>query len=42
MAKQEKAEKVKDQFLMDELNVDKDGLKALKKKLAKISPRPER
>ena len=42
MTKEKKKEKAKDQFLMDELNVDKDELKALKKKLAKISPRPER
>lgn len=35
-------EKVEDKYLMEELNIDKDALKQLKKKLAKISPRSER
>jgi hypothetical protein len=35
-------EKAEDQYLMDELEVDKDGLKQLKKKLAKVAPRSER
>jgi hypothetical protein len=35
-------EKAEDKYLMDELNVDKEGLKQLKKKLAKVSPRSER
>ncbi len=35
-------QKVEDQYLMEELNVDKEGLKQLKKKLAKVSPRAER
>ncbi len=37
-----KSEKIKDQLLMEELNIDKDELKSLKKKLSKIAPRPER
>lgn len=40
--KQKKEEKIKDEILSQELNIDKDELKALKKKLSKISPRPER
>jgi len=28
------------QYLMNELNIDKDKLKNLKKKLSKIEPRP--
>jgi len=40
--KPKSAEKLKDQLLMDELGVDKEELKNLKKKLAKISPRPEK
>ena len=35
-------EKAEDQYLMKELNVDKEGLKQLKKKLAKVAPRSER
>jgi len=35
-------EKAKDKLLMKELQVDKDELKALKKKLSKIEPRAER
>ncbi len=34
--------KAEDQYLMKELNVDKEGLKQLKKKLAKVAPRSER
>ena len=34
--------KVEDKYLMDELNIDKEALKQLKKKLAKVSPRSER
>ncbi len=37
-----KIEKVKDEYLMDELNINKDELKQLKKKLAKVAPRSER
>ncbi len=37
-----KIEKQKDQLLMQELNIDKDELKALKKKLSKVAPRAER
>ena len=35
-------EKAEDNYLMEELNIDKDALKQLKKKLSKISPRSER
>ena len=35
-------EKVKDKLLMDELQVDKEELKTLKKKLSKVAPRAER
>lgn len=35
-------EKAEDNYLMEELNMDKDALKKLKKKLSKISPRSER
>ncbi|MCC1483172.1 Pycsar system effector family protein [Winogradskyella immobilis] len=35
-------EKAEDQYLMEGLNVDKDALKQLKKKLAKVAPRSER
>jgi hypothetical protein len=35
-------EKAEDKYLMEELNIDKDALKQLKKKLVKISPRSER
>jgi len=35
-------EKIEDKYLMEELNIDKEGLKKLKKKLAKVSPRSER
>ena len=35
-------EKIEDKYLMEELNINKEGLKQLKKKLAKISPRSER
>jgi len=37
-----KTEKEQDKYLKEALNVDKDGLKALKKKLAKVEPRSER
>lgn len=39
---QKKQDKEDNEYLMTELNVDKDGLKALKKKLAKVAPRSER
>jgi hypothetical protein len=35
-------EKAENKYLMAELNIDKDALKQLKKKLAKVSPRSER
>jgi len=35
-------EKAEDKYLMAELNIDKDALKQLKKKLAKVAPRSER
>jgi hypothetical protein len=35
-------EKAEDNYLMDELNIDKEALKQLKKKLAKVAPRSER
>ena len=35
-------QKAEDKYLMAELNIDKDALKKLKKKLAKVSPRSER
>ena len=35
-------EKAQDKYLMEELNIDKDALKQLKKKLAKVAPRSER
>lgn len=35
-------EKAENTYLMEELNIDKDGLKKLKKKLAKVAPRSER
>lgn len=35
-------EKLEDKYLMEELSVDKEALKQLKKKLAKIEPRAER
>jgi len=37
-----KIEKLKDEYLTQELNIDKEELKALKKKLAKVEPRSER
>jgi len=37
-----KTEKLKDEYLTEALNIDKDQLKALKKKLAKVEPRSER
>ena len=37
-----KTEKIKDEYLTEALNIDKDQLKALKKKLAKVEPRSER
>lgn len=37
-----KTEKEQDKYLREALNVDKDALKALKKKLAKVEPRSER
>lgn len=42
MANDKKAEKEQDNYLREALNVDKDALKALKKKLAKVEPRSER
>jgi len=36
------SEKLKDQLLIEELGIDKEQLKILKKKLAKVAPRPER
>ncbi|MFK8056961.1 MAG: Pycsar system effector family protein [Saprospiraceae bacterium] len=36
------SEKAQNKYLMESLSVDKDGLKELKKKLAKIEPRSER
>ncbi|MRI01295.1 hypothetical protein GH721_12205 [Kriegella sp. EG-1] len=39
---EKKAEKRINEYLLDELNIDKDKLKSLKKKLAKIEPRSER
>jgi len=35
-------EKAEDKYLMEELNIDKEALKQLKKKLAKVEPRSER
>lgn len=35
-------EKAENKYLMEELNIDKDELKQLKKKLLKVSPRAER
>ena len=35
-------EKAEDRYLMSELNIDKEELKKLKKKLSKVSPRSER
>lgn len=40
--KHKKIEKLKDKILMDDLEIDQEELKFLKKKLAKISPRAER
>lgn len=40
--KHKKIEKVKDQILMEDLEINQEELKSLKKKLAKISPRAER
>lgn len=37
-----KIEKAKDNYLLDELQIDKEELKSLKKKLAKVAPRSER
>ncbi|NAS31927.1 hypothetical protein GTQ40_13150 [Flavobacteriaceae bacterium R38] len=37
-----KLEKAKDKALMEEMQIDQEELKALKKKLSKIAPRPER
>jgi hypothetical protein len=37
-----KTEKLKDEYLTKALDIDKDQLKALKKKLAKVEPRSER
>ena len=37
-----KTEKAQDKYLKEELNIDRDALKALKKKLAKVEPRSER
>ena len=38
----EELSKKDDKYLMSELNIDKDKLKLLKKKLAKLEPRSER
>jgi len=38
----ESAQKAEDQYLMNELNIDKKKLKSLKKKLSKIETRPEK
>ncbi|MDO5968205.1 DUF5706 domain-containing protein [Flavivirga aquimarina] len=35
-------EKAEDKYLMEELNIDKEALKKLKKKLLKVAPRSER
>ncbi|QWX83476.1 hypothetical protein H0I23_13580 [Cellulophaga sp. HaHaR_3_176] len=40
--KDKKIQKAESKYLMEELNIDMDGLKALKKKLAKVEPRSER
>ena len=40
--KNKQKEKAEDKYLMEELNIDKDALKQLKKKLAKVAPRSER
>lgn len=40
--KDKKTQKAESKYLMEELNIDMDGLKALKKKLAKVEPRSER
>jgi hypothetical protein len=37
-----KIQKAEEKYLMDELNIDKEALKELKKKLAKVEPRSER
>ena len=37
-----KKEKIEEKYLTEELNIDKEALKALKKKLAKVEPRSER
>ncbi len=37
-----KTEKLQDAYLTEELNINRDELKALKKKLAKVEPRSER
>lgn len=37
-----KNEKAKDEYLMNELDINKEDLKQLKKKLAKVAPRSER
>ena len=39
---EKQSKKQEDNYLMAELNVDKEGLKQLKKKLAKVAPRSER
>ncbi|MEM9363382.1 MAG: Pycsar system effector family protein [Bacteroidota bacterium] len=39
---EKKYEKQNDQFLMHEMDIDKDKLKELKKKLSKVEPRAER
>lgn len=39
---EKKTEKEQDKYLREALNVDKDALKTLKKKLAKVEPRSER
>ena len=38
----EMSKKERERYLLEELAVDKEGLKRLKKKLSKIEPRPER
>ncbi|WP_158974826.1 Pycsar system effector family protein [Cellulophaga sp. L1A9] len=40
--KDKKTQKAESKYLMEELDIDMDGLKALKKKLAKVEPRSER
>lgn len=39
---EKQSQKREDKYLISELNINKDTLKALKKKLAKLEPRSER